>query len=59
MGVFGQADKSSWMNLSALQPRQKIQVVEMNSKKETGAFTSITDAAITPYGKAGEQTIQR
>lgn len=54
-----QADKSSWTNLTALQPGQKIQVVERNSKKASGIFSMVTDSAITLHQKSGEQTIQR
>lgn len=55
----GQANKSSWTNLNALQPGQKIQVIEMNSKKESGMFSAVTDAAITLQMKSGEQTFQK
>jgi hypothetical protein len=48
----------SWANLSALHSGQKIQVVKMNSKKSTGTFLNVTDAAITLEEKSGEQTIQ-
>ena len=54
-----QADKSSWMNLSTLQPEQKIQVVELTSRKTTGKFSNVTDTAITLHEKSGEKTIQR
>jgi hypothetical protein len=56
---LAQATKSTWTNLSALQPGQKIQVVEMNSKKDSGIFSMVTKAAITLQRKSGEQTIQR
>ena len=54
-----QADKSSWTNLSALQQGQKLQVLEGNSKNDSGIFVSVTDAAITLKEKSGEQTIQK
>jgi len=50
---------SLWTNLSALQPGQKIQIVEMNSKKHSGAFVSFSDAVITYEDTAGGQTIPR
>ncbi len=56
---LAQADKSSWTNLSLLQPGQKIQVVEMNSKKDSGTFSTFNDATITLQNKSGEQTIQK
>jgi hypothetical protein len=54
-----QVDKSSWTNLNALLPGQKIQVVVMSNKKSVGAFLSATDEAITLQQKSGEQTIQK
>ena len=33
-GAWAQTNQSSWTNLSALRTGQKIQVVEMNSKKQ-------------------------
>lgn len=51
-----QADKSSWTNLSALLPGQKIQVVEMGNKKNTGTFLNVTDSAIILQEKSGERT---
>jgi hypothetical protein len=54
-----QVGKSSWTNLSALLSGQRIQVVEMNNKKNTGTFLSATDAAITMKEKSGEQTFQK
>jgi hypothetical protein len=55
---WAQGDQS-WTNLSTLYPGQKIQVVEMNSKKHSGAFVSFTETAITFQETAGGQTIQR
>jgi hypothetical protein len=57
--AFGQTDRSSWEALSALGAGHKIQVVEMNSKKVSGAFVSATDAGISLQGPGGEQTIAR
>ncbi|MGB2590624.1 MAG: hypothetical protein WAJ96_08235 [Candidatus Acidiferrum sp.] len=54
-----QAANSSWTNLNALRPGQKLQLVEMNSKKDNGIFVSVTDAAITLQQKSGEQTFRR
>ena len=56
---LAQADKSSWTNLNALPPGQKIQVVVMSNKKSTGTFLSATDAQITLQEKSGEQTFQK
>jgi len=55
---WAQGDQS-WTNLSTLSPGQKIQIVEMNSKKHSGAFVSFTETAITYEDSAGGQTIPR
>jgi len=57
--AFGQTDRSSWENLSALGAGHKIQVVEMNSKRVSGAFVNVTDAGISLQGQDGEETISR
>jgi hypothetical protein len=54
-----QAANSSWSNLSTLSSGQKIQVVQMNAKKDTGTFLNVTDAAITLEEMSGEQTIRK
>ena len=56
---LAQGDKASWTNLSALHPGQKIQVVEMNSKKHSGTFVSFTETAILYQDNAIGQTIPR
>jgi hypothetical protein len=38
---------------------QKIQVVEMNSKKHSGTFVNFSDTAISYKETAGEQTVQK
>jgi hypothetical protein len=57
--AFGQTDRSSWENLNALGAGHKIEVVEMNSKKVSGAFVNVTDAGISLQAAGGEQTIAR
>jgi hypothetical protein len=57
--AFAQSNQSAWENLSALQAGHKIQVVEMNSKKVSGAVVNVTDAGISLQGPGGEQTIPR
>lgn len=54
-----QTDQASWENLSALQAGQKIQVVDMNSKKHSGTFVNVSGIAISYQDAAGEQTIQK
>jgi hypothetical protein len=57
--AFAQTDRSSWANLSGLQPGQRIQVVGKTSKKHSGNFVSISDAAISYRETNGEQSIPR
>jgi predicted membrane metal-binding protein len=57
--ALAQSNKSAWENLNTLQAGHKIEVVEMNSKKVSGAFVSVTDAGISLQVEGGEQTIAR
>ena len=57
--AFAQTDQASWANLSGLRPGQKIQVVEMNSKKHSGTFVNFSDTAISYKQTAGEQSVQK
>ena len=54
-----QSNQASWGNLSTIPPGQKIQVVDMNSKKVSGTFMNASDAAISLRDQSGAQTIQR
>ncbi len=54
-----QIKPASWENLNTLQADERIEVVEMNSKKVSGRFSSVSDAAISLQEKAGQQTIRR
>jgi hypothetical protein len=54
-----QSDQASWANLSTLRTGQKIQIVEMNSKKHTGTFVNVSATAISYSQVTGEQAIQR
>ncbi len=56
---WAQTNSSSWENLNTLHAGEKIQVVEMTSKKVSGTFVSVSDAAISLQEEAGPQTIQR
>jgi hypothetical protein len=56
---WAQGNKDSWTNLSTLHPGQKIEIVEMNSKKHSGTFVSFSEAAILYQDNAGGQTIPR
>lgn len=54
-----QSSESSWENLNALRPGQKIEVVETNLKKDTGTFAAVSDDAIRINESTGEQSIPR
>ena len=56
---WAQTTPASWENLNTIPAGEKIQVVEMNSKKVSGTFVSVSDAAISLQVEAGQQTIQR
>ena len=56
---FSQVNQTTWANLSSLSPGQKIQIVETTSKKQSGAFTSVSDTAISYREMTGEQSIQK
>jgi len=56
---WAQAGHASWTNLSTLHPGQKIQVVEMDSKKHSGTFVSFTDTAISFQDAAAEQSVPK
>jgi hypothetical protein len=56
---WAQGDRASWINLSTLYPGEKIQVVEMNSKKHSGTFVNFSEAAIVYQDDAGGQTIPK
>ena len=54
-----QTDRASWDNLSGLHSGQKIQVVDMHSKKHSGTFVSVSSTELSYQDSAGEQTIQK
>jgi hypothetical protein len=56
---WAKTDQASWGNLAALQVGQKIQIVEINSKKHSGTFVNVSDGAILYKDSGGEQTIQK
>jgi hypothetical protein len=57
--VCAQTNGASWENLNALQTGNKIQVVEMSSKKVSGTLVTVSGTAISLHASGGEQTIQR
>ncbi len=56
---LAQSNRVSWANLSGLKPGQKIQIVETNSKKHSGAFDSVSDSAISLRDAKGEASVQK
>ncbi len=56
---FSQLSQATWTNLSSLNPGQKIQIVDTNSKKHSATFTSVSDTAISFRDSAGEQSIPK
>ncbi|MGC1463949.1 MAG: hypothetical protein WA802_17240 [Terracidiphilus sp.] len=56
---FAQSNQSSWANLSGLHAGQKIQIVEMNSKKHTGIFESVSDFAISVKDATAEISVRK
>jgi hypothetical protein len=56
---FAQTGQSSWANLNGLKAAQKIQIVEMNGKQDSGSFLTVSDSAITFKDLAGEKSVQK
>jgi hypothetical protein len=56
---WAQSNPASWENLNTLQAGEKIQVLEMSSKKVSGTFVNVSDAGVSLQEKAGQQTVQR
>jgi len=55
--ALAQTTQSSLFRLNGLKIGQRIQVVETNSKKDTGTFEAVSDAAISIRDSAGEKSI--
>jgi len=56
---WAESNAASWTNLVILQVGQKIQVVDLNSKKHSGTFVNVSDTALSYQETAGEQTIEK
>ncbi len=54
-----QSGQSSWTNLNGLRAGETIQIVEMNSKKLTGVFESVSDSAISIKDASGDVSVQK
>jgi hypothetical protein len=57
--LLAQANQSTWSDLSALRPGQRIEVADTSSKKYFGTFLNVSDTAISTQGNASEQSILR
>jgi len=56
---WAQTNRASWANLTGLQAGQKIEIVDLNSKKHFGTFVNVTDTVISYQDGAGERTIPK
>jgi hypothetical protein len=56
---WAQGGPASWQSLNTLQAGEKIQVLEGNSRKVSGRFLNVSEAAISVQDQAGSQAIQR
>jgi hypothetical protein len=57
--AISQTSQQSWESLSTLQTGQKVRVVEMGSKTESGTFMSFSSTAISLQESTGAQVVQR
>jgi hypothetical protein len=57
--AFARTDQTSWENLGALGAGQKIQILELNSKKVSGSFLNFSSTNISLQAPSGEQIILR
>jgi hypothetical protein len=48
-----------WPTLSRLHAGQQIQIIEINSKKHSGTFVSVSDTAISYRETAGEHSLEK
>ena len=56
-GSLAQTNQSSWANLGKLTTGEKIEIVEMTSKKHLGTFIDVSESAILYRDRVGEQSI--
>ncbi len=54
-----QSGPASWQNLNTLQAGQRIQVLERGTRRVSGTFLNVSEAAISVQGEAGSRAIQR
>jgi hypothetical protein len=56
---WAQSGPASWQNLNSLHEGERIQVLEKNSRKVSGTFLNVSEAAISVQDQAGSQSLQR
>ncbi|MGC1106210.1 MAG: hypothetical protein WA876_06705 [Candidatus Acidiferrales bacterium] len=56
---WAKGGKTEWQNLTTLQPGQKVQVVDNNHGKHSGAFLSVDDQSIKLHEESGDATFPR
>jgi hypothetical protein len=54
-----QTSPSTWENLNALRPGQRIQIVDSTSHKHSGAFVSVSSTALVLTQSDGDRTLQK
>jgi hypothetical protein len=57
--LSAQPSQVPWANLSTLRAGQSIQVVDINAKKHSGIFVSVSDTAISYRETSSEHSIQK
>jgi hypothetical protein len=56
---WAQSNKAAWENLNALQPGQKIQVIDKSKRKHSGKFLSLDAHGIRLRKKNGDSSVER
>jgi hypothetical protein len=56
---WAQSGPASWQNLNSLHEGERIQVREKNSRKVSGTFLNVSEAAISVQDQTGSQALQR
>jgi hypothetical protein len=56
---FAQTKHSSWENLGALQPGQRIEIVDMAAEKDSATFVNVSDTAISFRDAGGDKTLSK
>ena len=54
---WAQSGPASWQNLNSLHEGERIQVLEKNSRKVSGTFLNVSEAAISVQDQAGSQAL--